>query len=267
MEKEPGTYIELTRHPEKKGEFLSRQDNPKENITLPVEGLIQAQERAKEFAEDFANAPEGTVVWALTSNAPRTHEARFIFDMELGVIAKKIGAEIIDLQGQEPTELTKNSIEAARAPDGTKKKVVLINGPAHPGLGLHNYDLEEYTKLCEEIGSEEALISQWAEDPVVGGRKISERLGVTFSQVAEGYKQFLHNISSMSETLFSERPVWVKAFGHSAEIEVGLAAATGKPVKEILEKAGGSLINTMESAHIFIRPGDTQSIEYRGKEL
>lgn len=220
---------------------MARQDNPKEKISLPVEGLMQAQEEAVKYAEEFAGAPEGTVFWALTSNVPRTQEARFIFDMELGVIAKEIGdAVIIDLEGKMPDEFISGSIKNAG-----NKKIILINGPVHPGLGMHKYDLDEWIKAEKEFGSEENLISQWQNNP-----EIARRIGVDYEDVKRGFEDLLEDIKRTSKDIFPGREVWAKGLGHSSEIEIGLAAYAGKSVGEIIEKAGGSLIKTMESAHM-----------------
>lgn len=233
---------------------MARQDNPAEKIALPVEGLMQAQEEAVKYAEEFANAPEGAAFWALTSNIARTQEARFIFDMELGVIAKRIGdAVIIDLEGNMPDESVSERIK-----DAGNKKIILINGPVHPGLGMHKYDLDEWAKAEKEFGSEENLISNWQNN-----LEIARRIGVNYEDVKHGFEDLLEDIKRTSKDIFPGREVWVKGIGHSSEIEIGLAAYAGKSVGEILEKAGGSLIKTMESAHIMIKPDGETSVGYR----
>jgi hypothetical protein len=256
MEEE--TRFDLTRHPEKKGEFLERQDNHNEKLALPIEGLVQAQEKAKIYAENFAEAPEGAVFFSLTSNVPRTQEARFIFDMELGVIAKKIGdAVIIDLKGEMPDESLAEKLKVAG-----NKKIIMINGPVHPGLGMHDYNLEEYGKLLKELGSEEKVITSWQTDP-----EISKRMGVEYGDVEKGFENMLEDIKKIKKELFSDKEVWIKGIGHSGEIEVGLAAYARKNADEIIEKGGGKLIGTMESAFVIIgEDGDTR-VEYRGGEI
>lgn len=251
---EQNIRLDLTRHPEKSGEKLPRQDNPEKSIDLPTEGLMQAQEKAVEFAEEFANAPEGTVVWALTSNAPRTQEARYIFDMELGVIARKTGAEIIDLDGKMPNEYTLSQIS------NQNKKIVLINGPVHQGLGMQNYNVDEYMALAKELGSEAEVIARWESNP-----EISRRIGVDYSVVKQGYEQMLADIVKIQQQILPDREVWVKAFGHSGEIEVGMATYVQRPIGEIIHDAGDSLIGTMESVHIAIRPDGTKLVEYQGR--
>lgn len=255
---ENGTRFDLTRHPEKKGTFLERQDNPEEKIVLPMEGLQQAQAEAVKFAEEFSRAPAGTVFWGLTSNISRTQEARFIFDMELGVLAKKIGdAVIIDLNEKMPDESIIEEIENSKG-----KKIILVNGPAHPALGMQNYNMDEYAKLTDELGSEEKLISKWKDDP-----EIAKRIGVEYDKVASGFKELINEIEEAKKNLFPDRELWVKGFGHSAEIEVALATYADKSVGEVLNSAGGEIIKTMESAHIVIKSDGTKKVEYRGKEL
>lgn len=250
--------FELTRHPEKKGTMLERQDNPEEKNALPMEGLQQAQEKAAKFADDFFKAPEGSVYWGLTSNISRTQEARFIFDMELGVMAKKIGnAVILDLNEKMPDEKIMAELE-----NNKNKKIILINGPVHPGLGMYDYNMDEYVKLIDEFGSEEKMISEWKNNP-----EISKRLGVKFDDVSNGFEKIIKDISDTKKKLFSDRELWVKGFGHSAEIEVGLAAYANKEVGEVIEEAGGDLIKTMESAQVVIGADGNRRIEYRGKEI
>lgn len=253
---EKNIRLDFTRHPEKSGEKLPRQDNPENNIDLPTEGLMQAQEKAVEFAEEFSQAPEGTVVWAITSNAPRTHEARFIFDMELGVIARKTGAEIIDLNGKMPDE----QIAWQNANANKSKKIVLVNGPVHPGLGLQNYNVDEYMALAKELGSEAEVIANWESNP-----EISKRIGVDYEAVKQGYQRMLTDIVNIRQKVLPDREVWIKAFGHSGEIEVGIASYAQRSIGEIIHDAGDSLIGTMESAHIVIRPDGTKSVEYQGR--
>jgi hypothetical protein len=252
------TRFDLTRHPEKKGKFLERQDNPEEKIALPVEGLIQAQNEAARFAEEFSQAPEGAVFWGLTSNVSRTQEARFIFDMELGVMAKKIGdAMIIDLNEKMPNESIMKEIK-----NNEGKKIILVNGPVHPGLGMHDYNMDEFVKLIDELGSEEKLLSKWKQDP-----EIAKKIGVDYEQVADGFKKLMDDIEKTKQEIFPDRELWVKGFGHSFEIEVGLATYANKTAGEILDSAGGKIIKTMESAHITIKPDGSKKIEYRDKEL
>lgn len=250
--------FDLTRHPIKKGEFLPTQENPEKNLDLPVEGIQETQKKAKEFADEFEKAPEGTVFWALTSNAPRTQEARFIFDEELKYIAGKSGAEIVDLAGQMPDESIMNKMQ-----ENKNKKYIFVNGPMHEGLGAQDYNMDEFVKILEEKGgSEEKVISDWSTDP-----EISKRLGVSYDKVGEGFKNMLDEIEKISKENFSEREVWVKGIGHSGEIEVGLAAYAGKTSARIIEESGGKLIKTMESAYVTIKPSGERKIEYRGKEL
>ncbi|MFH0969533.1 MAG: hypothetical protein V1804_03440 [Patescibacteria group bacterium] len=251
------TKFDLTRHPIKKGEFLPTQSNPEKNIDLPVEGIQETQKKAKEFAEEFEKAPEGTVFWALTSNAPRTQEARFIFDEELKYIAEKSGALVIDLSGKMPDNSLAKEIEKNKS-----KKIILINGPVHSGLGIYDYNIEEYSKLMDEKGSEEKVISDWSNDP-----EISKKIGVDYNKVAEGFEKMLDEIENISKDILPNREIWVKGIGHSGEIEVGLASYAKKTSAEIIEKTGGKLIETMESAHITIKPDGERKIEYRGQIL
>jgi len=249
--------FDLTRHPEKKGTFLPKKKNPEENLDLPVEGIQQTQEKAKQFANEFLEAPEGTVFWALTSNAPRTQEARFIFDEELKYIAKKSGAIVLDLEGKMPNE------EAiAKIKENKDKKVVLANGPVHSGLGIQNYNIEEYLKIIDEKGSEEKVVSDWKTDP-----ELAKRIGVEYDKVKDGFEKMLNEVEEVSKKLFPDREVWVKGIGHSGEIEIGIGAYAGKTSAEVLEAGGGKMISTMESAHITIDPDGKRKVMYRGKEL
>jgi hypothetical protein len=254
---EKNTYFDLTRHPVKKGQFLKRQDDPEKNIVLPEEGLVQAQEEARKYAEDFSQAPKGSVFWALASDVSRTQETRFIFDMEMNAVAREIGdAFVIDLNGKMPGEEV-----IGRIRENKDKKIILINGPIHPGLGQHKCDWEEYAKLEEELGSEKELISKWEYDPV-----IAKRVGVEYKEITEGYKKLLEDIKNISKDIFSGREVWVKGFGHCGEIEIGLAAYADKTAREIIERAGGNLLNTMESVFLTIKPDGKVLIRHRDQE-
>lgn len=260
----PRVQLDLHRHPIKSGEFLTTQANPEENIALPLEGLIQAQEAAVEFAEEFSQAPEGTVVFGLTSNAPRTQEAGFIFDMELEAISKKLGSGVVvlDLEGKMPDESTKARVDQAIDEQGNKNRVVLVNGPIHEGLGIRDYDVAGYESTIEELGSEEKLITEWSRDGAIG-----DRIGVQYEEVFQGYIQLEKDIRKIQADIFPDREMWVKAFGHSAEIEVALATWAGRNVDEIIKLAGGNVINFMEKARLEIDVAGDRTVQYRGTKL
>lgn len=262
------TQIDIHRHPIKSGEFLPQQMDPAKDIALPVEGLQQAQAEAARFAEEFAAAPEGTIVWSLASTAPRTQEAQFIFDMELKTVARKLKKEtgeeisIIDLHGSMPDKKIKDDIDSAVTDDGRKKKVVLINGPHTDMLGPGDYDLEQYEKLMDELGSEEELIARWPEF-----EEVSRRINVNYNEVADGFEKLMGSIVQAQKNLFPNRNVWVKAFGHSAEVEVALATWSKLSTQDILSLGKGGMVGFLESARVELDPEGNQSITYRDSQL
>jgi hypothetical protein len=262
------TQVDIHRHPIKSGEFLPQQKDPTIDIALPVEGLQQAQAEAARFAEEFAAAPEGTVVWSLASTAPRTQEAQFIFDMELKTIARKLKEEtgeeisIIDLQGNMPDKRVKDGIDSAMTDDDQKMKVVLVNGPHTELLGPGDYNLEQYEKLMDELGSEEELIARWPEFD-----EVSRRINVDYGQVADGFEKLMGSIVQSQKNLFPDRNVWVKAFGHSAEVEVALATWSKLSTKDILSLGKGGMVGFLESARVELDPEGNQSITYRNSQL
>lgn len=260
--------IDIHRHPIKTGEFLPQQLDPTKDIDLPVEGLQQAQAEASRFAEEFAAAPEGTIVWSLASTAPRTQETQFIFDMELKTIARKLkedtGEEIsiIDLHGEMPDEKIKVDIESAVTDDDRKKKMVFINGPHTPMLGPRDYDIDQYEKLINELGSEEELIAKWPESDGV-----SRRINVNYGAVADGFEGLMGNIVQAQKNFFPDRDVWVKAFGHSAEVEVALATWSKMTTRDIISLGHGGVVGFLESARVELSPEGEQSISYRSEEI
>ena len=260
----PRVQLDLHRHPIKNGEFLPTQANPEENIALPFEGLIQAQEIAAEFANEFAQAPKGTVVFGLTSNAPRTQEAGFIFDMELQAVSKKLGDNVVvlDLGGKMPDESTKAQVDQAVDEQDNKKKVILVNGPVHAGLGIRDYDVAGYESAIGELGSEEALVTEWGRDGAIG-----DRIGVQYEEVFQGYIRLEKDIRKIREDIFPDREMWIKAFGHSGEIEVALATWTGRNIDEIIKLAGGNVINFMENARLENDSIGDRTVKYHGTKL
>ena len=80
--------FQIRRHPEKKGEEITTPEGVK--IPLPVEGIIQAQQKGAELAQQIKDASSNTVFWRFTSNQPRTAEADFVFGQELKVIVRKL---------------------------------------------------------------------------------------------------------------------------------------------------------------------------------
>lgn len=259
--------IDIHRHPIKNGEILGQQTDPQQSIGLPVEGLHQAQERGGHFAAEFAAAPEGTVVWALSSKADRTQEARHVFDMELKAMAGKLNEageefEIIDLEGKMPDAGVRAAVDAAVTEDGHKKKVILVNGPASELMGYHDYDIDGYAALTEELGSEEELIARWQTD-----ESVSRRIGVNYEDVASGFDKMLREMSRVHTEVFPDREVWVKAFGHSAEVEVALATWANVPTRDVMALGKGGIAGFLESARIQFDAEGQRSIMYRGKQF
>jgi hypothetical protein len=253
---EGNAEVDLTRHSKKfKDESTERMPAQKEgeNIDLPLDGIIETQKAAREYAEEFLKSPEGTIFWAMNSNAARTQEAKFIFDEEMKYIAGKSGAEIIDLENKMPDESILQQVQNLEG-----KKIVLVNGPMHPGLGIQNYNMDEFRNLIKQEGSEEKVISDWANNP-----EVAKIIGVEYRKVKEDFDGLLKDIEDVKKKLFPNREIWVKNIGHSGEIEVGLAAITGKNSGEIIKDAGNKLIQTMESAHITIKPDGKKLVEYR----
>src|SRR3989344_8060663 len=89
-------YISLNRHPEKSGTKVPTQTpegKEGEPNALPMEGILQAQQRGVELGEQLKKSPVGSVFLGFTSNVPRTHEADYILGQELRVAAKGMSAE------------------------------------------------------------------------------------------------------------------------------------------------------------------------------
>lgn len=248
--------IELTRHPIKLGRMLPRQDNPLENIGLPFEGIIQAKREAEKFASEFVKAPNGTLFWTMASNKPRTQEAAWIFERELASLVKtRPDIAVIDLEGQMPATSFRARIEEEKMPDGTDRKIVLINGPVHPALGENFPTSPSVMSLYDRLDDLEAF-KAWAADPGIGR---SECVGV--EEIGAGFSNMIERVREIGQEI--GRNIVVKAFGHSGQIEAGIAAVTGLHPLEILEDAGGTLINTLEHADVMLRPNRNPLVRYR----
>lgn len=260
----PHTRVDLFRHPDKKGTFLPKQSDPDQNIELPKEGLEQAHFRAVEFAKEFKQAADGTVIWALTSNAPRTQIAREIFDSELRLAAQELGDEaiVMDMAGEMPTARVKELVAKAVQANGRKKKIVLINGPVHPALGIQKYDDPAYIALSKKLGGEQNMVGQWQHDPMV-----SKRIGVEYDHVAEGFAKMADEVEHISTEIFPDRNVWLPAFGHSFEVEVALATWSGTTTESVVQAGGEQIIGTMQSGRLEIMPDGQRHVTYNGQAL
>lgn len=129
-------------------------------------------------------------------------------------------------------------------------------------LDVGKWNPKEYYKMAEECGGEEEMLARWPDDP-----EISERLGVTYEETASGYEKLLEDITKTNQEIFPNREVWVQAFGHSGSIEAGLATYAKKTSRQFMEASGNRVIETMNSAHITIKPDGQRKIVYRGREF
>lgn len=242
------TEIHLRRHPEKKGTMLETPEG--EKISLPVEGILQAQAEAAKFTECI-NIPRA-VVFGFTSNQPRTALAGYIFDKELEYLARSLpNSRIFDLQKEGSLEEISGQI------DDSVDKIIIVNPPAHPVMGERKWNFDYLLKRLEEINETEFL-KEWFENT-----ETQNQAGVTPDSIGRDFKSWIKGQTENAKKLFPNRPVIINAIGHSWELDAGIFALAGRELSsETLEEFGG-VIKTMEGAHIVIDPSGRSTIEYR----
>jgi len=259
--------VDLMRHPEKKGTPVSTQEKviiedeegrkkeeSKEGAPgpLPQEGIIQAQEEARKFAERLRDIPRA-VVFGYVSNQPRTAEADFILGMELQHVAKELPNSRVFDRNQDGT-----LEQIAARVDEKADRVIIINSQTEPAMGMHNWNLKPVIKRLETMGESEYL-AQW-----MGNPELQKEAGLTPEEMAEEMKQWVAEQTRQARELFPGRPVIITGFGHSWDLDVGIAALMGKKfTRETLGEMGGEQIKTMEGAKIVVQPDGTGTIEYR----
>jgi len=247
--------VDLMRHPEKKGTPVPTQGPEGEEGApgpLPREGIIQAQEEARKFAERIGDIPKA-VVFGYVSNQPRTAEADFILGMELQHVAKELpNSRVFDRNQDGPLE------QIAARVDEKADRVIIVNSQTEPAMGMHGWNLEAVMKKLETMGESEYL-AQWMGDP-----ELQREAGLTPEEMAEEMRAWVAGQVQKAKELFPGRPVIITGFGHSWDLDVGIAALMGRKfTRETLGEMGGEQIKTMEGARIVVQPDGTGTIEYR----
>ena len=250
-EPKPGMEFELRRHPEKSGTELKTPSG--EKTPLPKEGIQQAQAEGKKFADRIKEIPKA-VVFGFTSNVPRTQEAGYIWSEELRYMAKQLpDSRVFDLQKEGSLD------QIASQVDDSVDKVIVINSPAHTGLGGRKWNMEAVQTRTKELGGEPNALRKWMVDP-----ELQQEFGVTPEQIAQETRSWIQEQQDTATRLFPGRPVIITGIGHAFELDTAIAALMGKEFAEsTVDEMGGKLINTMEGARIVIDETGKGAVEYR----
>lgn len=266
--------ISLNRHPEKAGTKVPMQTlegKEGEPNLLPLEGILQAQQKGIELGEQFKKAPAGSVFLGFTSNVSRTQEADYILGQELKVAARNMSnAAVFDGRRGELS-----SEEIAEQVDSSIDRVVIINSPQDATFGMRKWNLQELVGDMQKTGKTEVeLFNDWLED-----EEMQKRYGFTPKEIADEFKTWIKDQAERVRKLFPSRPVVITGIGHSFELDAAIYSLMGKEFSKETSAELGGMIGTMEGAEVILYPGDTSldqhhrkekgvhdySIQYRGK--
>lgn len=269
--RDDSVQFDIRRHPIKKGEMLSDIAEKKgvpelqrEKVALPVEGIIEAQKKAVEFAKKVEQAPEGTVYFGVHSNISRTKEANFIFEEEVKYIARKhpewLVVDVSYFESQKLKDVIKTITSVITL--STDRKIILLNGGEDEAMGMYSWNMDEVVKEIDATGGDEnEVLKKWLDDP-----QVQQRLGVSPQEVVGNFRNFIAEKTRLVRDYFPGRPAMISGIAHSWELDAAFAAMLGKDLSGASMDEIGGMINTMEDAQINVAPDGRVSTQFRGIE-
>lgn len=257
--------ILLNRHPEKSGTKVPTQTpegREGEPNALPMEGILQAQQKGVELGEQLKNSPVGSVFLGFTSNVPRTQEADYVLGQELRVAAKGMTAESVPTAVFDGRRGELSLEEIARQIDPSMDRVIIINSPQDSTFSMRKWNLQELVNDMQRTGKTEVeLFNDWLED-----EELQKRYGFTPKEIADEFKMWMKNQAERVRELFPSRPVVITGIGHSFELDAAIYSLMGREFSKETSAELGGMIGTMEGAQVVLYPGETVEEQSRRKE-